>query len=166
MTAYGSDAGFQDYASARGIATVGAASEAERDSARLRASEFIDGRWGSAFPGYRVGARDQLREWPRTSAVDAEGWHIPPDQVPDEVERATYEAAIRELAQPGSLAPDITPSRRVASVSERVGPLSESITYAGGGGAEAERPIITAIDQILARLLRGQSGIITRARRS
>lgn len=153
MTAYGTDAGFTAYATARGLTTVGAATESDRDTARLRASEFIDGRWGNSFIGYRAGGRDQVRAWPRSFATDAEGWTIQADEVPDEIERATYEAAIRELATPGSLTPDITNAERVTARSESVGSISESVTYAEGGGVEAQRPILTILDQILARLI-------------
>lgn len=154
MSAYGTDAAFQTYAAARGNTTVAAATEANRDAARLRASEFIDGRYGSAFPGYRSGGRDQVRQWPRSFATDSEGWTIQGDQVPEEVERATYEAAIRELATPGGLTPDVTLSTRVKSTTEKVGPLSESVEYMSGtGGVSDLMPVLTILDDILGRLI-------------
>lgn len=165
MTAYGTDAGFTAYATARSHASVGAASPGDRAAARLRASEFLDGRWGGSFIGYRAGGRDQIRAWPRSFATDAEGWTIQADEVPDEIERATYEAAIRELANPGSLTPDITNAERVTARSESVGSINESLTYSGGGGVEAQRPILTVLDQILARLV-VSSSFMAKARRS
>lgn len=153
MSAYGTDAGFTAYATARGEASVGAASEADRDAARLRASEFIDGKFGHRFPGWRADGRDQVREWPRSFAADREGWPIDVDEIPDEIERATYEAAVRELATPGSLTPDVTLTAREISKTETVGPISETTRYAGGASVGAAEPVLTILEKVLARLI-------------
>jgi len=121
-----------------------------REGALLRASVWIDGRFRSRFPGKKTGGRSQIREWPRTDAEDAECNDIPDDEVPREVLDATFEAALRELTTPGYLAPDFVASQHV--VSERVGQLAT--TYSDKSfTADDMRPVLTAIDDILAPLL-------------
>ena len=67
-----------------------------------------------------------------------------------EIIEATYEAALRELASPGSLTPDIVRADRV--ISERVGSLA--VTYSDASFSnEDRRPVVTVIDDILSRLL-------------
>ncbi|SPZ07496.1 Uncharacterised protein [Pseudomonas luteola] len=134
---------------------------AAKSAALLRASVYIDGRyrkqppsgrWESMFPGSKTAARGQEREWPRIGATDYDGNPIPDDEVPVEVEYATYEAAIRELSSPSSLSPDFV---AVAAIKrEKVGPIdTEYAVSADGGSAESVRPVITVIDEIIAPVL-------------
>ena len=155
MTAYGTDTGFQEYAVARGLSEVTAAGVTveQRNEARLRGSEFIDGRFRSVFPGLPADGRAQDREWPRIGAADARGYAIAADETPTEVEHASYEAAVRELVAPGSLLPDVTPSEQVKRTSEQIGPIREEIEYVTASSADASRPDIAIIDAIMARLI-------------
>ncbi|MFH7423074.1 hypothetical protein RA276_31690, partial [Pseudomonas syringae pv. tagetis] len=68
-------------------------------AALIRASAYNDGRyrkllasgmWQSLFPGVKTEGRGQAREWPRTGADDYAGNPIPDDQLPIELEQATY----------------------------------------------------------------------------
>lgn len=79
-----------------------------------------------------------------------------PDDAPEPVKYAITEAAIRELASPGSLAPDYVPGERITS--ERVGPLG--VTYADPKSADDMLPVMTAIDGLLQGLIRPKSGTI------
>lgn len=117
-----------------------------------RGSAYIDGSYRSRYPGRKTGGRAQVRDWPRTGARDASGESIAPDEIPIEVEQATYEAAIREHNAPGSLTPDYVATERVRS--ESVGPLS--VTYADSSSsmsAQDALPVISQIDMILEPLL-------------
>lgn len=166
MSIYGTLTEANTYHSDRGNSTWAAATEAARNEALLRASDYIDGRyrvrlttgrWRSAFVGERTDGRSQAREWPRTNAVDYEGNEIPTDEVPTEIENATYEAALRELATPGSLSPDYTPSAQ--AMKEKVGPIE--VQYRDNAPTQdnktPNRPIVPAIDEIVAPLLRAVS---------
>ena len=167
MSSYGTDAAFLIYAAARGYTEVAAADEAARDVARLVGSEYIDGKYRHAFPGYKTGLRDQAREWPRSGAVDANGCAIASDAEPIEIEYATYEAAYREIKSAGSLLPDVTPASQVKRTSETIGPISEETEYVTPNSASASRPDIAVIDAILAPLIGGGRpsfiGSVTRA---
>ena len=151
---YGDAATFVEYCDARGYAVDGLASPSpseEIDQALTRASEYIDGRYRSRFPGKRAQGRSQAREWPRIDAFDAAGEPIGEYELPIEVLNATYEAAFRELENPGSLLPDYVASERIES--ERVGPLA--VTYATSTIMRASDawPVIGTIENILAPLI-------------
>ena len=141
--------------------TAWAGDEVAKQAALIRASVYIDGRyrkllasgvWQSLFPGVKTEGRGQAREWPRTGAYDYEGNPIPADQVPVEVEQATYEAALREIVEPGSLSPDFVSASLVKR--EKVGPLeTEFAVSVGADAAESVRPVISIIDEVIAPVL-------------
>lgn len=151
---YGSVAEADAYHAGRANAHWGGTPEAKQAAMR-RASVYIDGRYRKEFPGSKIGGRAQLREWPRKGAVDYEGHPIASDSVPIEVEHATYEAAMRELVEPGSLSPDYVASLLVKR--ETIGPLTTEYAIPTGSVADAAaavRPVVTLIDDILDPVLR------------
>lgn len=98
-------------------------------SAIIRATDYLDQRFN--FVGKRLQGRNQSTEWPRYDAWDRDDYAI--NGIPGEVKEATAEYALRALS--AALNPD--PERdgtgaAVASKSESVGPISESITYVSG----------------------------------
>lgn len=162
-TVYGDANGFVGYCEARGYELDGTLSPSPPDEinqALLRASEYIDGRYRGQFSGTKSGGRAQEREWPRQDATDASGEAIDYVEIPDEIIRATYEAAIREAQAPGSLLPDYVQTERVTS--ERVGSLA--VTYADSAVMSAgdTYPVIGTIDNILAPLLVAPTSAKTR----
>ena len=157
---YGSVAAADAYHLARANAAwVG--DEAAKQAALIRASAYIDGkyqsqnscgRWESLFSGTKTGGRAQALQWPRTGASDTEGHAIPADEVPIEIEQAAYEAALREIALPGSLSPDYVAARSIKR--EKVGPLETEFAVSdASSGAGSVRPVITIVDELLATLL-------------
>ncbi|MBV1814520.1 hypothetical protein KTT58_17385 [Pseudomonas viridiflava] len=157
---YGNVAEADAYHAARGN-SAWTGEDMAKQAALIRASAYIDGRyrklmasgmWQSLFPGVKTEGRGQAREWPRTGAEDYEGNPIPDDQVPTEVEQATYEAALREIAQPGSLSPDFVAATMVKR--EKVGPLETEFAIATGADAAGSvRPVISIIDEMIAPVL-------------
>jgi hypothetical protein len=157
---YGTVAAADAYHAARANAAW-TGEDVAKQAALLRASVYIDGRyrkllasgvWQSLFPGVKTEGRGQAREWPRTGAEDYEGHAIPSDQVPVEVEQATYEAALRELVEPGSLSPDFVAASTVKR--QKVGPIEEEFSVAAGeDGAASVRPVISIIDEMIAPVL-------------
>lgn len=125
--------------------------DALQTAALVRASSWLDGTYADRYPGSKTDGRAQELGWPRTGATDVDGEEIAPDEIPREIEYAVYEAALRELANPGSLSPDYVASERVKQ--EKVGELS--VTYAdGAGSADDVKPVLSIIDGILSSLLR------------
>jgi hypothetical protein len=74
----------------------------EQLAALIRASEYIDKRFGRRFRGLRK-TKDQAMEWPRQNAFDNDGYLVP--NVPLNLEKAAAEYALR-AAICGVLAPD------------------------------------------------------------
>lgn len=151
MSSYGTDAAWQTYAEEHGHTEVAGWSEAQRNMFRLLGSEYLDGKYRSAFPGLKTSGRDQVREWPRTGATDASGYAIESDAEPVEVEYATYEAAWR-IGREVDLNPDVTPATQIKR--ERIEGIIDT-EYVTPSGPAAVRPVIAVIDAIMAPLIGG-----------
>lgn len=148
MTTYGTVSDADTYHAGRGNVAWAAATDPDKASALLRASEYIDGTYRTAFQGYRTDGRSQVREWPREDAYVFEKWdwvELPNNIVPVEVESATYEAALRELT-PGFLTPDVVPGKNKKSVRVEG---AVSVEY----WSDEQRPVIEKIAQVLAPLI-------------
>ncbi len=153
---YGTAAGYTAYALAREY-DVPASTEDEIEAALLVASEWLDGRYSSVWVNsgtFKTGQRAQVREWPRNSYVDVYGYPIGSTEIPREIENATYEAAIRQLANPGSLMVDYTPGKyKEVAVEGAV-----SVVYAGFTSAYDTQLNIPIIDGILYPLTAAYGG--------
>jgi hypothetical protein len=149
---YGSVADCAAYALARGLAFPASPAPAA-EAALRRGTAGIDGRYRSRFSGRRRNGRAQALEWPRTGATDADGQPLPVDEIPVEIVHATFEAAIRELAKPGALAPDLTPAIRTKRV--KAGSVETETEYVGGGFNSATT--FSVIEGILSGLLGARS---------
>ncbi|MCC0013674.1 MAG: hypothetical protein H6877_10190 [Rhodobiaceae bacterium] len=137
------------YAAARGL-TFPVSPEAPAEQALRRATTFIDATYRASFPGARANGRNQALQWPRVDAYDREGEEIASDEIPAEIVSATIEAAVRELASPGSLSPDIVPGQ----IEKRIKVDTIEFEYAvGAGTAQEQRPVVSIVDDILSGLL-------------
>lgn len=119
---------FKTYHADRGNSLAGS-TDPQIEAAIIRATDYLDQRFN--FVGKKRLGRDQTTEWPRTNARDRDRYYI--NDIPPEVKEACCEYALRALA--AELNPD--PERdgtgaAIASKSESVGPISESVTYVSG----------------------------------
>lgn len=147
--AYGSDAGFRQYHTNRGR-DVSNYDNDQIAGARLVASEWLDDSFRDQFQGLKVAPTTQEREWPRTSVVDYYGYTVSSITVPVQVERATYEAAYRELQTSGALSTD---ARAKPYTQVRIeGAIA--VSY-GNQDAESLKLQMPIIGQILSYLLYG-----------
>ncbi len=154
--AYISVQDFKSYHDDRGQSYNGH-TDAQIEAAIVRATDYIDQRF--VFVGKKRLGRDQTTEWPRTDAWDRDRYYI--TDIPPEVKEACAEYALRALAV--ELNPD--PERdasgaAVLSKSESVGPISQSVTFAGG--AVFQMPKYPAADQrlIKAGLVRSGGAVL------
>lgn len=138
--------------------TFSTGSTGDKESAIRRATQSIDALYRTRFPGVRLKYRAQALEWPRAGAVDARGASVPSDAIPVEIEMATYEAAVRELAESGSTMPDLERGGAIKSISAG----SVSIEY--GAGAKAGT-VFQIVDGILAGLIGTAARYFAEARR-
>lgn len=150
MSFYGSVAAADAYHLARGN-TGWSGTDAEKEAALLRGSEYIDQQYRSRFPGWPTDQRDQVLEWPRNWAFDIYENDIPSNEVPREVEQASYEAALRELTDPGSLQPDWNPGSQNRRVKVDVIEVESSAVY----GPQSVLPVVNIIRGIIAPVLTG-----------
>ncbi len=134
-----------DYASKRGLTFPSSPVDAAEQALR-RATQWIDDTYRTRFPGQRRRFRLQALEWPRVAVVDMNGFPIEDDEIPQEVFNATCEAAVRELASAGSLAPDLERGGKIQML--KAG--SVEIQYGAGASATTTFQII---DGILASLI-------------
>jgi hypothetical protein len=147
---YVSVADASDYAAARGL-TFTTSPSGSAEAALIRGTAAIDAAYRSRFPGQRANGRTQALEWPRKYAGDAEGNPIGSDEIPQEVINATIEAAVREMASPNSMMPDLERGGAIKEIQAG----SVDITYADGA------PVATSfqlIEGILSGLLNRLNG--------
>ncbi|PWJ80638.1 hypothetical protein C7441_112180 [Pseudaminobacter salicylatoxidans] len=142
MAGYGTDDGFQAYADTNGYDVP----SGNVTAARNRGSIYIDGTYGDRFMGLPTGGLDQERTWPRIGVPG-----IADNVVPQRVINASYEAALLELREPGSLSVVTSGSARV--VREKVGDLEVQYANPGGDALADATPIVTVIEGLLAPLL-------------
>jgi hypothetical protein len=148
---YGTATASDNYHADRGNSAWAAATAANRLIARQRGTDYVDRSFRNRFPGLRTSDHTQIEEWPRTGATYYRtGESISSSVVPVEIENATYEAALRELATPGILLPDYTPSKQVTQ--QTVGPITTKFAVAGAPSDAV--PVVTQIAGILSGILR------------
>jgi len=134
------------YHSARGN-TTWTGTDAAKEAALRRATSYIDGTYRGRWKGTRADA-DQALAWPRTSVLDEDGFAVSTTIIPTAVKRATYEAALRELVDPGSLSPDLARGGDIKR--EKVGPIEVEYSATASIGTT-----ITAIEDYLSGLIDG-----------
>jgi hypothetical protein len=138
----------ESYVSGLAFNVTGAPAIALAEQALRRATEWIDAKYGARFAGTWA-VDDQALAWPRLYAT----YRLDPilsTVVPSQVIAATVQAAVRELASPGSLTPDVTTGK----TKKRVKVEGIEVEYAvGSGGVASQTPIVSIIDGILAPLI-------------
>ena len=139
------------YHTARGNSTW-TGTDALKEAALIRATQWLDGRYGPRWPGIRWKLRLQALDWPRVYVQDRDGSLVDGITVPVEVINATCEAALRELVSPGSLSPDVTPG--TAKVLTEVKGIKWTPLRASAGVNDMTLTI-TAVDRALAPLIGG-----------
>lgn len=144
------------YLTARGTpAAWTAAVTATKEQALVKATDYLDTRWGPAFVSSRLLATQAL-EWPRVAFYDRHGFEI--EGLPANLVKATIEYAVRALS--GALVPDLVVDDRGLQVTRRrvkAGPVETETEYNPGGGPMIVKPY-PAADMLL-------SGLVVRGRR-
>lgn len=109
------------YHADRGNASWALATEATRQAALIRATDYINKRFGKKFRGYKE-TKEQALEWPRTGALDDDGFLLSgPDDIPRQLQFACSEYALRALTTT-PLAPD-NANVGLSLNREKIGPI-------------------------------------------
>ena len=143
-----------------------------QEAALIRATDYIETRFGRRFIGAPVGDVQELA-WPRTSArYPRTGNPFPNDEVPEDVLNATILYADQVIGPGDDLALmtelAITPEldatgRTVISKREKVDVLEEATTYSAGSQLRTIQPIPEADRLIRNWIRRGTAGLTLRA---
>lgn len=149
-TIYGTVEAADAYFTERVNTTWLAADDTAKAAALLTASEWIDGKYGEQFSGWKTLRRAQDREWPRTGAYDDMGDAFAIDEIPDAVKRATYEVALREIVSPGSLISDVVLGKNIVQATVQG---AVSVTYAGATDVNDLQLMIPVVAMILRPVL-------------
>ena len=124
-------------------ATWAAATSPAKEVAIIKATRYIEKRFGTKWKGL-IASSEQALGWPRRYVYDERGTELV-DQVPVQIARACAEYAVQALANP--LIPETVypiadgapvPFGRINRKVEKVGPVYEE-TYYSTGGAHASR---------------------------
>lgn len=135
---------------------------AEQEAAIIKASDYIDKRWGGSFRGKRnASSADQGLEWPRTGACDDDGFEYASDALPKALIQATAEYAVRAVAGELSLDPESVgsvPSSDIRRKTEKVGPLEDTTEYFSNSesvvsGLAPDAPSYPAADLLMQELV-------------
>lgn len=117
---------FRDHHSDRGrVTTSPIITDTQAQQAIVRASDYIDQRFGTRFRGFRLGQFQGL-EWPRLSGFDDDEYLF--QGVPTQIQKACAEYALRAFVL-GELAPDApraAPSQNLADPSNVVTGASQA----------------------------------------
>ena len=139
------------------------------DAALVRATDYIEGRFGLQFVGAPLGDVQEL-SWPRSGARYVKtGNPFPEDEVPVDIVNACILYADQVIGPDGddlelmtelSVIPTVDPGGQVKMKKEKVDVLEEVTEYAVGGqsgGTAALRTIqpIPEADRLIRRWLRG-----------
>lgn len=149
---YASEATFEAYCEPRGLT----AGSGDVEAALVRATAWLDATYRARYPGVKSNGRSQALEWPRGWAEDADGNAISATEVPIEIVNATCEAALRELSEAGSLAPDLERGGDI----RRLKAGSVEIEY---GAAAPVATTFAAIDNALSGILKARAAYSGRA---
>jgi hypothetical protein len=131
------------YAAKKGLAFPTSPAEPAEQALR-RATAWLDSTYRIRFPGAATDVWQAL-EWPRVGVI-YRGQPFDEDTIPQQIKDACCEAAVREIAKPGSLSPD----RQRGGAIKEVKAGSVDITFADGAPIETT---FTVIDGMLSGLL-------------
>ncbi len=155
--AFISVAWWKAWATARGKA-FSAYYDAEIERAIVRATDYVSE--SLTWAGYRLKERGtdggmQALAWPRTLVYDRNGYVVASDSVPVEIQKATAEIVVAELAEPGVMAPVFKAQERVKR--EQFGPVSFEYDLSNTAASSA-RPVLLAVMDLVGEFLATGTG--------
>jgi len=107
-----------------------AATTAAKENGLIVATQYLENKYRGRWRG-RKKLWSQALAWPRYGALDDDGYAMDSEAVPQELQAACAELALRVVLGDDLLGV-VTEPGEVTSESVSVGPISESKTYAGG----------------------------------
>ncbi len=148
--AYTDAAAFKVYHKDRGNVFDAGGSEIEK--AIIKATDYIDRKFGGKFKGVKEFASENELEFPRLKLFNRAGVLV--TDIPNKLAWATSEYALRALTEELFLTPvvDETGLRRIG-FREKTGPIEEEVKYAESTTRELDQPYPVA-DRLLVEYLK------------
>lgn len=131
-----------------------AATQANKEAALRLATQYLDAVYHDRWQGQRVNATMAL-DWPRYQVTDADGFWVPSNAVPAQVQDATCYLALRQIGG-DTLLPDDASGTNIAAESVTVGPITTSTTYSGSKGGTRYYRIV---ERLVSELTGGPGGV-------
>lgn len=147
--AYSTVTELRAYVPRGGLEVPSGALDAALEAALVRGTAYVEAAYASRWPGVRE-TEDQGLSWPRTDALDTEGYEL--SGVPVAVKNACMEAALIEANEAGALTEALERGGMV--VRKKTGPLEKE--YAAGAPVGTVYPVIK---QCLASIIRFGGGV-------
>ncbi len=129
------------------FATWDALAEALQQKWLRAGTRYLDRVYATRYAGSRTN-EDQVLAFPQEGIEDFDGYLVESDSIPTALAQATVEAATRSM-NGTTLIPDETTPGDTESELLKVGPITISEKFAGGG--QSDQPTFPTIDRILQR---------------
>lgn len=144
---YGNVEDFKNYCTLRNKVLPETWTNEMIESALLISSEWLDSKYENIFIGYKANGYKQERSWPREAAVvqNYPYYLFAKDEIPEQLNKATYEAAFRNLTSPGSLEVDFTPNQYKSVRIEGGVSVEYNSSLAYASDIQTEIPIIQSL---------------------
>jgi hypothetical protein len=166
---YAALAGANAYHTARANAAW-TGTDAAKEAALIRATEFLD---ASYWWRGQIASEDQALRWPRSGVIDRDGREIAADDLPTQIQRATFELAL--IALSGALiGGDAGSTSTAGGAIKRVKAGSVEVEYQAGQVSQSPAAASNAlpdgkaemIDRILSGLYAAPSRYMTKLLKS
>ncbi len=119
------------------------ASEADKQKALRLGTQYLDVRYDGRWKGTRSND-DQALAWPRANVVDSDGYILDSDDLPERLENAVAELALRVIGG-DTLLDDIDEPATISSESVTAGPIQFSQQFTGGKSQVKGYPLIDGL---------------------
>jgi len=139
----------ESYHALRGNSAWADGNSIDKEYAIIRATQAVDSIYKSQWEGNQTEYGTQELEWPRKD-VWINNVELSDSLIPTALKKAVCEAALRELASPNSLTPDLDRGGKIKKVKAD----TVEVEYMEGASGSTS---FTAIDGLLADLIAGSS---------
>jgi hypothetical protein len=153
--AYITETFFGDYHAERANDVSAVTVGTVRQAAIIKATDYVELRWGRAYRGGPRTLETQGLGWPREEAYDDDGFIL--EGVPSKLAQAVAEYALR--AATAELAPDPVLDPALVGRRRKVGPIETEDTYRAGGATTTLKAYPKA-DRLMAALTRHGGGVV------
>lgn len=133
----------------RGETTWTSASTAQKQQALIKATDYIEARFGRRFLGQREFTTQDL-SFPRLYLYDREGDAV--EGIPDKLKKACFEYALRALSASLWNEPEMNPKGKLVTERVKVGPIEEDTRYSFIADTPQIKPV-PAADRLLQEYL-------------